>query len=188
MAIHSELAIYKAAYDLLSVVVDAVSNMRRDAKPVIGGRLFLICTRSKAPVQLKLRRRRHIAAAEVIDFDAGKWTHIRRRGRSRNTLARIRSGRERFGDRFLAPYYGSGSGETGRSLDRPIGTITTRDRWAVIDGNRMRMVSIDESKAFMGFPKRYRLPVSKHEAMHMLGNAVPPPLARDVIAALRKAI
>ena len=29
MAIHTELAIYKASYDLLGVAVDAVSNMRR---------------------------------------------------------------------------------------------------------------------------------------------------------------
>ena len=43
MAIHTELDIYKAAYDLLGVAVDAVSNMRRDAKPVVGGRLLDEC-------------------------------------------------------------------------------------------------------------------------------------------------
>lgn len=36
---------------------------------------------------------------------------------------------------LLAPYYGSGSGETSRSIDEPIGTLTTRDRYALIMRN-----------------------------------------------------
>lgn len=66
-------------------------------------------------------------------------------------------------------------------------TITTRDRWALVDGDRMRMLTKEESRAAMGFPDTYRLPGNHKEAMHMLGNAVVPPVARDVINALRKA-
>lgn len=75
----------------------------------------------------------------------------------------------------------------GRSLSRPLGTITTRDRWAVIDGDRMRMVSVEECRRGMGFPDSYQLPTRQKDAMHMLGNAVVPIVARDVINALRKA-
>lgn len=39
MAIHSELSIYKATYDLLSMAVDLVRNMPRDVKQVVGARL-----------------------------------------------------------------------------------------------------------------------------------------------------
>jgi DNA (cytosine-5)-methyltransferase 1 len=84
----------------------------------------------------------------------------------------------------VAPYYGSGSGETGRSLSRPLGTITTRDRWSVINGEQMRMLSADECRAAMGFPADYRLPTTHKEAVHLLGNAVCPPVAADVIASL----
>ncbi len=75
------------------------------------------------------------------------------------------------------PYYGSGSGLTGRSLGRPIGTITTKARWGIVDGDRMRMTSIPENRAFMGFPVGYQLPAGIAEANFMLGNAVAPPVA-----------
>jgi DNA (cytosine-5)-methyltransferase 1 len=101
------------------------------------------------------------------------------------TQRRVANGRAAFGARFVMPYYGGGSGLTGRSIDRPIGTITTRARWGVVDGDLMRMVSAAESRAFMGFPASYLLPASGTEAMHLLGNAVPPPLAAAVLRALR---
>lgn len=63
--------------------------------------------------------------------------------------------RSRYGDRFLIAYYGNEHG--GRSLDQPLGTVTTRDRFAVIDGDRMRMLSIEEYRIAMGFPAAYWL-------------------------------
>jgi len=39
MAITSELPIYKVAYDLLDTITDLASNMRRDFKQSIGGKL-----------------------------------------------------------------------------------------------------------------------------------------------------
>lgn len=148
-------------------------------------RLFIALTRSKHPIELPLRRREHVPAATIIDFDAGRWSAIDRPGRSKATLARLRAGRQQHGDRFLAAYYGNEHG--GRTLARPIGTITTRDRWAVIDGDRMRMVSVPEARAAMGFRADYKLPERAKDAMHMLGNAVAPPAACDFIADLLRA-
>lgn len=45
MAIHTELPIHASAYDLVKVVTRAVVGMRRDAKPVLGQRLFKDCVR-----------------------------------------------------------------------------------------------------------------------------------------------
>lgn len=39
MALHTELPIHKAAYDLLDVVVELVKNMPRDFKQSLGGEL-----------------------------------------------------------------------------------------------------------------------------------------------------
>ena len=57
----------------------------------------------------------------------------------------------------------------------------------MIDGDRMRMMTAEESRAAMGFPPGYRLPADHKLALHMLGNAVPPPLARAVVAAVMEA-
>lgn len=176
-------AMHALGYALAPLVIDAADH----GVPQQRRRLFVVATRSRHPIRLDLPRREHRPAAGVIDFDAGRWSAIRRAGRAPRTLARVDAGRRAFGDRFLTPYYGSGSGETGRSLARPIGTITTRDRWAVIDGDRMRMLTADECRAAMGFPAGYRLPAAHKEAVHLLGNAVCPPVARDVIQALRRA-
>lgn len=148
-------------------------------------RVFIALTRSRAPVSLRLPDYPHIHARRIIDFDAGRWSPIDRPGRAKNTLARIANGRREHGDRFLTAYYGATRG--GRSLDRPIGTITTRDRWAVIDGDRMRMVMVDEARRAMTFPRDYVLPENSRDAMMMLGNAVPPMAACKVIEALREA-
>ncbi|MDT8333032.1 DNA cytosine methyltransferase [Roseomonas gilardii] len=150
-------------------------------------RLILVGTRSRAPLRLDLERRPHVPAAEIIDVTSGRWSEVQAPRRSLATLARVSAARSRFGARFVMPYYGSGSGLTGRSLERPIGTITTLARWAVVDGDRMRMLTVDETRAAMGFPAGYRLPQQTRMAIHMLGNAVPPPLARDVVAAVMEA-
>jgi DNA (cytosine-5)-methyltransferase 1 len=150
-------------------------------------RILIAATRSKHPIQLAAPTMPHRPIRDVIDFGAGSWAPIERPGRSTKTLARVRAGRRQHGDRFVMPYYGSGSGLTGRSLDRPIGTITTRARWALVDGDRMRMLTTAESCAGMGFPADYRLPSNQALALHMLGNANPPPLAAYAIDAIRKA-
>jgi DNA (cytosine-5)-methyltransferase 1 len=150
-------------------------------------RVFIVCTRSKHPLQLSLESCAHVGVDSVIRFDTGKWSQIDKPGRSANTLARIKAGRARFGDRFVMPYYGSGSGLTGRCLSRPLGTVTTVDRWALVDGDQMRMLTVGENRGVMSFPENYHLPKNHRAAVHMLGNAVCPLVARDAIQALRAA-
>jgi DNA (cytosine-5)-methyltransferase 1 len=57
----------------------------------------------------------------------------------------------------------------------------------MVDGDRMRMLSVGESRAAMGFPDDYQMPARHSLALHMLGNAVCPPVARDVIKAIQEA-
>lgn len=174
-------ALAALGYTLAPQVIDAADH----GVPQHRRRLFVVATRSTHPVELRLPKRAHTSAASIIDFSAGTWSAVDKPGRSGNTLARVAAGRRKHGARFVAPYYGSGSGETGRSLARPLGTITTRDRWSVIDGERMRMLSADECRAAMGFPAGYLLPAQHKAAVHMLGNAVCPPVAADIINAIK---
>ena len=127
------------------------------------------------------------ASRFFLDFDAGCWSQIEKPGRAQATLDQVRNGRQRFGDRFIMPYYGKGSGTTGRDINRPSGTITTLDRWALVDGSRMRMLSASEALAAMSFPADTLRPDNHRLTMHMAGNAVPPLAGQRVIEALIKA-
>lgn len=148
-------------------------------------RVFVILAKSKYPLKLNLKPREHVPASTFIDFSDGRWSQIEKPGRAASTLRRIANGRAEHGDRFLTSYYGQTTG--GRCLSRPIGTITTRDRWAVVDGDRMRMLTIKEAVKAMTFRDDYRLPERAKDAMHMLGNAVPPLAACRIIEALKEA-
>jgi DNA (cytosine-5)-methyltransferase 1 len=176
-------AMQRLGYSLAPHIVDCADL----GVPQHRVRLFMVCSRSKAPLHLQLQQHQHVPASEIIDFNAGKWSPIIKPGRAESTLSRVKNGRKRFGERFVMPYYGSGSGLTGRSLDRPIGTITTLDRWAIVDGDRMRMLSADEAMSAQSFPKDTQRPDNHRLTMHMTGNAVPPLAGQRLIEALRKA-
>jgi DNA (cytosine-5)-methyltransferase 1 len=176
-------AMHALGYALAPMVLDAADH----GVPQHRRRLFIVATRSKHPVELRLPLREHAPAATVIDFSAGRWSPVEKPGRSRATLARVAAGRAAFGERFVAPFYGSGSGATGRSIGRPLGTLTTKARWAVVDGDRMRMLSRHEAKLAMGLPADYQLPDNEAEANFLIGNAVCPPVPRDLIEALKEA-
>lgn len=177
-------ALEALGYSLSPYVVDAADH----GVPQHRERMFMVLTRSKHPITLNLPKRTHVPASSFIDFGAGRWSRIEKPGRAAATLRRVAAGRRSFGDRFIMPYYGRGSGLTGRCLSRPIGAITTVDRWAVVRGDDMRMLSIPEARAAMSFPENCHLPAQHRLAMHMLGNAVAPKAASDVLSALRSAL
>ena len=66
-------------------------------------------------------------------------------------------------------------------------TITTRDRWAIVDGDRMRMLTADENLLAMSFPVGTKRPANNRLTVHMAGNAVPPLAARHIIEAVKAA-
>jgi DNA (cytosine-5)-methyltransferase 1 len=176
------MAMEALGYCLAPHIIDAADH----GVPQHRERLFIVATRSKHPLMMRFPLRDRVPASSFIDFDAGRWQPINKAGRAEATLRRVAAGRAEFGERFIMPYYGGGSGLTGRSIKRPVGTITTRDRWAVVCGDRMRMFSASECRAAMGFPASYILPRQHRLAIHMLGNSVAPPAARDVIQAVKE--
>ena len=102
---------------------------------------------------------------------------------------------------LMAPYYGSGSGETGRDLRDAAPTVTSKDRLQLvtvdIDGETfvltdigMRMLQPRELYRAQGFPDDYIIdrgadgkPLPKHAQVRMCGNSVCPPVIRALIAA-----
>lgn len=174
-----ELAMQALGYNLTPYVTDAADH----GVPQNRVRLFIVATRSKAPLFLSLPKRPHMPAQ--INWDSGKWSAINKPGRSPATLNRVQNAQRQYGPRCLIPFYGSAV--SGRSIHRPIGTITTRDRWAAVDGDKMRMLTADECRVAMGFPDTYLLPDNHKLSVHLLGNAVCPWQAKDFIEGIKAA-
>lgn len=177
-------------YSLQEMVLDAADS----GVPQHRVRLFVVLSQSKAPMSLTLSPKPHTPVVDVLDWEkGGKWSCIHKERRSKKTIQRIeRALSDGFGPRFLIPYYGSGSGLTGRSLDRPIGTLTTKARWALVDAGLdpkaglMRMLSVEEARRCMGFADDYQLPTTQRDANAVLGNAVCPPVAADLLTELQR--
>ncbi|WP_375191844.1 DNA cytosine methyltransferase [Marinobacter sp.] len=178
-----ELAMHALGYSVAPHIIDAADY----GAPQHRVRLFLILAQSEHPLHLQIPKGQHMPARDFIDFEVGKWSPVKKPGRSKATIERVEAGRRKFGDRFIMPYYGNGSGKTGRSLDRPVGTITTRDRWAIVDGDRMRMFTRFECRDAMSFPNSYQLPDNHKLAVHLMGNAVCPEPVNQIITAVREA-
>lgn len=94
-------------------------------------------------------------------------------------------------DHLLVPYYGTA---VARRVSEPAGTVTTVDRHALVgaevqvDDCTFRMLEPHEIQAAMAFGPSYVVLGTKRDRVRMLGNAVTPPAARDLIAALAEAI
>lgn len=148
-------------------------------------RLFIVASRSRNPMGLKFESRPEPAIGPLLDLDGPeRWTPVRRA--TANVRRRIRKGRRNHGDRFLTQHV---TGHPGVPLHEPIRTITTGDQWCLVDGRRYRPLTIRENARAMGFPDHYHLPASatRGEMIRGLGNAVCPPVARDILTAIAEA-
>lgn len=142
-------------------------------------RRAIITARLGEPLALVSPRRPWRPFRDAVDWSSHSrgWAPIA--SKSRNVQDRIANGRRRgLGETFLTQHV---TNHPGRSLDRPIGTLTTKANWALVDGDRVRMLNTREHLGAMDFPADYRLPRSKSSALRMLGNAIPPTFAADLV-------
>jgi len=148
-------------------------------------RVFIIATRSRHPIELKLDNETHLAARTIIDtnFEGHIWDHVSNRVEA--TQKRVVNGRNRFGEIFLDAAYGSEKG--GRSIDKPIGTITTVNKHSLVIGNYMRPITIKEQAAAQTFPDDYIFPSKNTITKRLIGNAVPPIMAKKLTLAVLNA-
>jgi len=145
-------------------------------------RLFVTGVRGKRAPRIASPHRAPVPFESALDATAGGWSDVRKPGRAAATLARITASRRLYGPRFLLPYYSAA--RHGRPVSRPLGTVTTRDRYALVDGDKMRMLTVDEYRAAMGFPAGYVLTGTRAERVMQLGNACVPAVTRSVVSQL----
>ncbi|MER5697827.1 Hint domain-containing protein [Streptomyces mirabilis] len=92
---------------------------------------------------------------------------------------------------FLAPYYGNG---TPRPVSEPVGALTTRDRFALVQGDiniedvLFRMLQPHEIQRAMAFADDYVVLGSKRDRVRQLGNAVTPNVSEVLICMLAECI
>lgn len=168
--------IVNQGYKIQTVELDAVEFGVSQERT----RFFLVGVRQGKPPVIRSPMLRPIPASEIIDLSGWKtWRAVRSPDRAPRTIAAVSKFRERHGDVFLYNFHGT---PNARTLDRPLGTVTAAETWAVVRWPNMRMLSVSEYKAAMGFPESYRLCGSKDDQVEQLGNAVVVPVAAEVVA------
>lgn len=148
-------------------------------------RLFVVATRRPSARLRPTRAASEPPFGPCVDWDADGWRQIREA--MPGAAERMRRARDRTGQRCLVQHV---TAHPGVSLSEPIRTITTKDQWVIVDGDRYRALTVREYARAMGFPDSYRWPsgASKTDCVRGLGNAVPPPMARGVIASVCEAM
>lgn len=179
----------KLGYHLAEQVLDAsdygVAQTRR--------RLFLVGDLQKPPgVVAGKHPGRRKSARSILD-KPGTWatSPLYAKGRAADTLARAERAFDALGhsEPFLVVYYGSDGSGGWQPITRPLRTITTVDRFALVepgdDGPRMRMLQVPELRRAMGFSDSYKLEVgTRRDRVRILGNGVCPPVMTEVVRAL----
>jgi DNA (cytosine-5)-methyltransferase 1 len=151
-------------------------------------RLFITADLETEPNKVKIPRRKIRTVEDILDPD-GKWntTPLYKEGRAKDTLKRAERAFEQLGKKqpFLIVYYGSDSSGGWQTLDRPLRTITTVDRFGLVQPNgkdhTLRMLQVPELKKAMGFGSDYEMPFgTRRENIKLLGNAVCPPVMESI--------
>lgn len=156
-------------------------------------RLFLVGDLRGRPGIVRTPRRRVFPNVESILDAPGTWktTDLDSPRRAKATLERADRAFSEIGRQtpFLIVYYGTDGGGGWQTLDRPLRTVTTVDRFALVTpsegGHQMRMLQVTELRKAMGLSSRFRLNHgTRREKVKLLGNGIAAPVMRAVVKAL----
>ena len=147
-------------------------------------RLFVLGTRRSTWIR-ELPCTPELPFGPCVDWAAGDWRPIdtAQQGARRRLSAAV--------DSFERALVQHTSDHRGIAVTEPIRTITTKDQWCAARrrGREYRPLTLREYARAMGFSDSYRWPqASRADVVKGLGNAVPPPMAREVIAAVTEAL
>ena len=160
-------------------------------------RLFLVFDLEQYPTKMLSAYHAPSKSAKSILDATGTWktSPLFSRKRAKATLARAKRGFKALGSKtsFLLVYYSNDGSGGWQALDRPLRTITTVDRFALVehDGKvwRMRMLQVPELKRAMGFNDDFKLPVgTRRDRIRLLGNGVCPPVMESVVRSLTSVV
>ncbi|HEY0977681.1 MAG TPA: DNA cytosine methyltransferase [Flavobacteriales bacterium] len=177
---------YKCTEQVLNAADFGVAQSRR--------RLFLLCQRGKkAPLKTHKPDLPKVSVRPIVNMNgAYRWTPLNQPRRAKATLERASRGFEKMGynSAFLLVYYGSDGGGGWQRLSRPLRTITTVDRFAIVkptpQGHVMRMLQVPELQQAMGMHGMCFEHGTRRDKIKMIGNAVCPPVMATVLRELTR--
>ncbi|MDB5243430.1 MAG: (cytosine-5-)-methyltransferase [Spirosoma sp.] len=156
-------------------------------------RLFIIGDRQAPPPRIARRKGKSPAAAGILD-PVGTWRSrpLYTPKRAAATIERAERAMTELGmyEDFLIVYYGSDGAGGWQPLDRPLRTITTLDRFALVtwEGReaQIRMLQPTELARAMGFELDFSLAAapSRRDRIKVLGNGVAPPVMEAIVRSL----
>ena len=158
-------------------------------------RLFIICDRERPiPPVGGLPDARQQTASTVID-PAGTWRAgpLDNGRRAKRTLRRAKRAMAELGpdEPFLIVYYGSDGSGGWQKLDQPLRTVTTLDRFGLVDYHKavptLRMLQVPELIRAMGFHGSSRVRLARgtrRDRIKLLGNAVCPPVMEAIVLSI----
>ena len=163
-------------------------------------RLFILCAKGQAPEPVPLPETPVVNAWEILDYDPVTGDDLHTSGilkngrRAKATLERFERGVSALGEGkpFLLVYYGSDAAGGWQSLDRPLRTLTTLDRFGLITWKKgvpfLRMLQVPEIMRAMGFKDtdKFCFTGTRREQIRQLGNGVCPPVMEAVVHHLCK--
>jgi DNA (cytosine-5)-methyltransferase 1 len=189
---HSELV--ESLVDLGYTVSDLFLNSAEFGSAQARKRMFLVCDKKGSSVTrerlLELAPASSMTAKDIIDWEAEYLSHpLYRPGRANATLERADRAIASLGTNvpFLIVYYGSDYAGGWQSLDAPIRTVTTIDRFGLVTWRKkipyLRMLQPSELMNAMGGQNEHILPHgSRREKVKLCGNGV----CADVMTAIFK--
>jgi len=175
--------------DLGYSVRESILDASQFGVPQKRRRLFVIACRVGAPPEIRPGRAVARPASAILDpGDTWSRSLLFTEKRAEATLERAERAIGEIGKNsaFLLVYYGTDGGGGWQSLEVPLRTVTTLDRFALVeptrDGHTIRMLQPSELRRAMSFPASYRFPKgTRREKIRLLGNAVCPPVMRMLV-------
>jgi DNA (cytosine-5)-methyltransferase 1 len=180
-------------WDLDYAVKEIKLNAKNFGVAQSRNRLFLLCSRGNEIGGIDFEKNKEKFAHTIIDWsDKYQFSQLYNNNRALATLERAERAINELGknEPFLIVYYGTDKGGGWQSLDRPLRTITTLDRFALVkptsNGHIMRMLQPEELKFAMGYDKNFILSdqITRRNKIKLMGNGVCPPVMKRIIESI----
>lgn len=169
-------------------VNDLYLNAAEFGAPQSRKRMFLVCSRDGAAVTktdlLKSHSRTSKSAYSIVDW-SGRYgsAPLYKKGRAKATIARAKRAISELGEGqpFIIVYYGSDYAGGWQTIDAPLRTVTTIDRFGLVTWQGgtpyLRMLQPPELLRAMGVGSRHHLNFgTRREKVKLCGNGVCSPV------------